>query len=85
MKRKKSTRRVGRPRIAPPAGSTAAKITAARRRAKLTVEQLALACATSADTIYRFERGGAAPSISQAKQLAAACGVKDFRRLLGDV
>ena len=48
---------------------------AARKLAGLTQEGLAKACGVSLSTVYNWEKYKSEPSVTQAKQIAAACGV----------
>lgn len=76
-------RPVGRPRTAPPAGSTAAKIVAARKQAGLTTMELAVAIGVAPSTLYNWESGVGAPSLAALQAIAEACGRKDMSRLIG--
>ena len=47
----------------------------ARKHAKLTQKMLADACRVSVSTVANWEKGITEPTVSQAKQIGAACGV----------
>lgn len=74
----------GRKPLPVAAGSTGALIREARVKAELSQSQLAERIGGSTSMVSELERGARPAAIDTLRAIAAACGVADFRKLIGD-